>query len=133
MEYTSEFETFWKKYPARWNSNLSVMVKRKKYPAFVSWQKLTPETQRECLFKAKYIKQTEGTPRDCVTWLNQRGWDDIELEVPKAFMPKEFDTANVIKIVPEGDRNSTSNKVNQAKNALNIKGGRSAKAKEKYK
>ena len=118
MEYTKDFLEFWKKYPARWNSNLSVMVKRKKYPASLSWQKLSPEERRECLFKAKYIKQTEGVPRDCVTWLNQRGWDDIELEVPEAFMPKEFDTANVIKIVPEGDRSSTSDKVSKARKKL---------------
>ena len=83
MDYTPEFMLFWKAYPARWNSNLSCMVKRKKYPAFLSWQKLSSERQQECLIKAKHIKRTEGTPRDCVTWLNQRGWDDIELEKPK--------------------------------------------------
>ena len=92
MDYTPEFMEFWRKYPARWNSNLSCMVKRKKYPAFLSWQKLSLKRQQECLAKVKYIKQTEGTPRDCVTWLNQRGWDDIELEKPKPistkFLPK---------------------------------------------
>lgn len=91
MDYTPEFMAFWRKYPARWNSNLSCMVKRKKYPAFLSWQKLSPERQQECLAKVKYIKQTEGTPRDCVTWLNQRGWDDIELEKPKPLpLPPEL-------------------------------------------
>ena len=98
MNYTNEFETFWKAYPARWNSNLSCMVKRKKYPAFLSWQKLSSERQQECLVKAKHIKRTEGTPRDCVTWLNQRGWDDIELEKPK---PLPAHLVPKLKTVPE--------------------------------
>ena len=119
-DYTEDFLKFWKKYPARWNSNLSVMVKRKKYPAFLSWQKLSPDRQIECLRKAKYIKQTEGTPRDCVTWLNQRGWDDIELPEDK---PKPLPTniVPIMKGVPEGDKRPTSDKVNEARRKLGEK------------
>jgi len=83
MNYTEEFETFWKLYPKRWNRDLGVYVKRKKWPAFEKWQKLSQAIRNECLAKARLIKATEGTPRDCVTWLNQRGWDDIELPTPK--------------------------------------------------
>ena len=72
------FLVFWKNYPARWNGNLSIYVKRKKYPAFKTWQGLTPKIQQKCLRIVKQIKKTEGTPRDCVTWLNQIGWDDID-------------------------------------------------------
>lgn len=83
MDYTEEFERFWSSYPKRWNRDLGVYVKRKKWPAFEKWQKLSQAIRNECLAKARLIKATEGTPRDCVTWLNQRGWDDIELPAPK--------------------------------------------------
>jgi len=89
MDYTDEFETFWKKYPKRWNRDLGMYIKRKKWPAFEKWQKLSQTIRDDCLAKARLIKATEGTPRDCVTWLNQRGWDDIELEKPKP-LPKEL-------------------------------------------
>ena len=89
-KYTIEFEMFWKAYPKRWNRDLGVYVKRKKWPAFEKWQKLSQAIRNDCLAKARYIKATEGTPRDCVTWLNQRGWDDIELApLPKA-LPAEI-------------------------------------------
>ena len=88
-EYTEEFEIFWKKYPKRWNRDLGVFVKRKKWPAFEKWQKLPQAIRDDCLAKSRLIKATEGTPRDCVTWLNQRGWDDIELEKPKP-LPKDL-------------------------------------------
>ena len=85
MEYTPEFELFWSKYPKRWNKDFQggTWVKRKKRPAFDKWQKLSPAVRAECLYKAKYIKQYEGgAVRDCITWLNQYGWEDIDLEVP---------------------------------------------------
>jgi hypothetical protein len=90
-DYTSTFLIFWKAYPARWNQSLSLYVKRKKYPAFVAWQKLTPEIQQKCLRIVKVIKKTEGTPRDCVTWLNQRGYDDIdEPDIDAQTLPAEL-------------------------------------------
>ena len=83
MDYTQEFETFWKLFPKRWHTGLGVYIKRKKWPAFESWQKLSQAIRNDCLAKARLIKATEGTPRDCVSWLNQKGWDDIELPKPK--------------------------------------------------
>ncbi len=78
--YTDEFEIFWLAYPARWDRDRGVKIKRKKYPAFEAWKKLTDEQRKECLGKRKKIWQEEGSyPRDCVTWLNQWGWEDIEL------------------------------------------------------
>ena len=71
--YTKEFEVFWKLYPARWNTNLSLYVKRKKRPAFKKWQKLSQKIRNECLSKVKLIKKSEGSGtsiRDAVTWLN---------------------------------------------------------------
>lgn len=91
MTYTKEFEIFWKKYPSRWNRDLSKYIKRKKWPAFETWQKLPQIIRDECLAKVRLIKATEGTPRDCVTWLNQRGWDDIELpSLPPKALPAEI-------------------------------------------
>jgi hypothetical protein len=97
-DYTPIFLIFWKEYPARWNQNLHTYVKRKKYPAFVAWQKLTPEIQQKCLRIVKLIKKTEGTPRDAVTWLNQRGYDDIdEPDLGAQKLPQEL--TNVFKRV----------------------------------
>lgn len=91
MDYTEEFETFWSLYPKRWSRDLSVYIKRKKWPAFEKWQKLDQAIRNDCLAKARLIKATEGTPRDCVTWLNQRGWDDIELpKPPQKALPTEI-------------------------------------------
>jgi len=100
-EYTEEFERFWKAYPSRWNMNLHSYVKRKKWPAFKVWQKLSKELKAECMAKVRLVKATEGTPRDAVTWLNQRGWDDIELpeEKWKPSLPKEM--TNSLKSVPQ--------------------------------
>ena len=77
--YTEEFEKFWKAYPCRWHKDLGIRVKRKKYPAFEKWQKLSQEIREECLAKTKHIQRAEGAyVRDAVTWLNQYGWEDIE-------------------------------------------------------
>ena len=120
MDYSEEFETFWKAFPSRWNRDIGVFVKRKKWPAFEKWQKLSQTIKSDCLAKSRLIRLTEGTPRDCVTWLNQRGWDDIELPSPKC---KAIDSKLVptLKTVPIGDNRSTSDKVNEARNKLGIR------------
>lgn len=93
MNYTKDFETFWQKYPQRWNKDLGVYVKRKKQPAFLKWQRLSKEIRKECLAKVHLIKASEGSAvRDCVTWLNQEGWSDIDL-TPKniqGMIPKDM-------------------------------------------
>ncbi len=98
MEYSREFEVFWKCYPKRWDRSGHKLIKRKKFPAWQSWEKLDKDIQHEILTKAKYIKDFEGgAVRDAVTWLNQRGWDDIEfLEKWVPVLPKEL-TENVLK------------------------------------
>lgn len=80
-EYTEEFKIFWKAYPWRWDRANSQRIKRKKKPAFLAWQKLSEEVRAECMAKRKMIRAAEGScARDCVTWLNQEGWEDIEVE-----------------------------------------------------
>ena len=37
------------------------------------------EVRAKCLRVVKQIKKAEGEAvRDCITWLNQKGWGDIE-------------------------------------------------------
>jgi hypothetical protein len=84
MKYPPDFETFWKCYPSRWDRDRSVKLKRGKRPAYNKWVKLTDEERAECMGKRKMIYAAEGSyPRDCVTWLNQYGWEDIEAEEDK--------------------------------------------------
>ena len=114
-DYTSDFETFWKAYPRRWNKDLGCSVKRKKYPAFLKWQKLSKAIKAKCLSRVHLIKQFEGTPRDCVTWINQRGWDDMEWEEIKKMpigFPKEM-IENLLKKVPDIDVNVSNERNRQ--------------------
>lgn len=100
MNYSDEFNEFWVKYPSRWDKTVGRYVKRKKKPAFLKWQKLKPEIRAECLAKAKYIKKYEGSAvRDCVTWLNNDGWDDIDETSYVPVLTKES-AAALLKPVP---------------------------------
>jgi hypothetical protein len=99
-----EFEVFWKLYPKRWDRNRSRLIKRKKFPAWESWQKLDSDTQHEILTKAKYIKEFEGgSARDAVTWLNQRGWDDVDF--PDSWVPRLPKELTDVCEAPEEDHN----------------------------
>lgn len=99
LEYTEEFERFWKNFPARWNSARGAKLKRKKYPAMVSWSKLGRDAIEDILKKLPLIWKAEGDyPRDPVTWLNQHGWDDIQLPKPP-LLSKEM-AASITKAVP---------------------------------
>jgi len=89
-DYSIAFEEFWRAYPSRWNKNFQggSWIKRKKHPAFLSWCKLSDDVRAKCMRIVKKIKSAEGgTVRDCVTWLNQKGWDDIEEEKWTPSMP----------------------------------------------
>ena len=115
-KYTEEFEQFWKDYPARWNKETGDKVKRKKGPAFKSWLKLTDDVRAKCLRIIKKIKRSEGgAVRDCVTWLNQDGWDDIdEPDLEAQSLPQElvphFKSVDI--------RVNTNNRRNKQMNAL---------------
>ena len=111
--YTADFEQFWKGYPARWNKDFQggQWVKRKKQPAFQSWQKLSDEIKAKCLRILKQIKRAEGgAVRDAVTWLNEKGWDDIKEAEEVQHLPASM-TANVFKPIPKPpDLNDARNK-----------------------
>lgn len=121
--YTEEFERFWKAYPTRWNKDLSCYIKRKKRPAFEKWQKLSVAIRNECFAKVHLIKQSEGIGvRDCVTWLNQWGWEDIELpKLPVKHLPKEL--TGKVKTVESHIVNS-GNERNRQKDKLSVADGR---------
>jgi len=92
MNYTDEFQRFWKAFPSRWNRNYGY-VKRKKVPAFKAWQKLSQDIRDKCLRIVKQIKRSEGEAvRDCVTWLNQEGWEDIDEPEEVQHLPEQFTT-----------------------------------------
>ena len=114
MDYTLEFEEFWLKYPSRWDRQASRLIKRKKDPAFKSWRKLSPEIHAECLAKVRFIKQFEGSAiRDPVTWLNQKGWRDINITPkPKPIVSKS-EADGIIKSVPDEPELDTK-KINKA-------------------
>ena len=121
-DYTPAFEIFWSKYPKRWHQGLGCLIKRKKWPAFEKWQKLPKAIKAKCLARVHLIKQFEGTPRDCVTWINQRGWDDMEWEELKKLpigFPKEM-IENLLKEVPEAGVN-VSNRRNRQKDKLGVR------------
>lgn len=114
MDYTTEFQTFWIKYPKRWNRDIGCYVKRKKWPAFQKWQKLSQSIRDDCLAKVHLIRLSEGTPRDCVTFLNQRGWDDIELEKSKP-LPLPAELVPKMKIVESPEVNINNERNRQVK------------------
>jgi hypothetical protein len=65
-----------------------------------AWVKLSQTDISDILNRLHLIAKAEGDyPRDAVTWLNQRGWEDIELpDSNEKHLPKEMTSA--IKTVP---------------------------------
>lgn len=72
--YSQDFEAFWAAYPAR-NGQ-----KTKKAKAWEAFWKITTNTGIASEYLIERIKalapQYGEFPRDAVTWLNQRGWED---------------------------------------------------------
>lgn len=73
--YSAEFESFWSLYPSRNGQKV------KKAKAWESFHKITSngsEVTPDMLIEAiKILAPTYGDfPRDAVTWLNQKGWQD---------------------------------------------------------
>ena len=113
--YTDEFERFWKGFPARWNKDFQggTWVKRRKHPAFDKWEKLSDDVRAKCLRIVRQIKKAEGgTVRDCVTWLNQYGWEDIDQHLPESM-------TNAIKTV-EGHTININNERNRQRKELGL-------------
>jgi len=76
--YSKEFRYLWKMWRPRIKNG--IRVKRKKPQAWVKWQLLDAKTQTFILSTIKQQVINEGDcPRDLVTWINQEGWEDLEV------------------------------------------------------
>lgn len=80
IEYTDEFQLFWRLWPGRWRPESDTVIKVGKYEAFKVWQKLSTEEWDEiiALLKSGKVKQagTQYLP-DAHRWLNNRRWEDF--------------------------------------------------------
>ena len=77
LGYTPEFEAWWKLYPKRGSS------KGSKFKASHAWDAALKVTTEAVLVAAlkRYLtteRVLDGFPKDGVTWLNQRMWEDAE-------------------------------------------------------
>lgn len=82
MDYTEEFEIFWKAYPKRWNRSSGRHYKVGKWEAFHAWKRLSQKDRNDILIKVKYMKSGEFV-LDAHRWLKKRRFDDMELPKPK--------------------------------------------------
>ena len=82
MEYTQEFETFWRNYPKRWNRSSHRYYKVGKWEAFQAWKRLSQKDRNDILIKVKYMKDGEFV-LDAYRWLKKRRFDDMEIRKPR--------------------------------------------------
>lgn len=96
--YPPEFEAWWKLYPKRDGT------KGSKFKASQSWQAALRVTSVEVLMAAlrHYLttkRVLDGFPKDGVTWLNQRMWEDAEPDPvtvdPTDWLRGEWDVGRV--------------------------------------
>ena len=100
MDYTEEFEVFWKAYPKRWNRSSGKYYKVGKWEAFQVWKRLSQKDRNDILIKVNYMKTGEFV-LDAHRWLKKRRFDDIEIPKPK----KKIVVQKIIKIeTPESIR-----------------------------
>ncbi len=115
MKYTEDFLEFWKKYPARWNRDSDRHYKVGKWEAMCEWKKLSQHEKEDCLGKVKYVQGGQYV-LDAHRWLKKKRFDDIDIKVKHESLPTNI--VPIMKIVPEGDRSSTSDKANKARRKL---------------
>lgn len=98
MDYTEEFEIFWKIYPKRWNRSSGKHYKVGKYEAFQAWKRLSQKDRCKILIVVKYMQDGEFV-LDAHRWLKKRRFDDMEIREPKPkppAVPKVIESAEVI-------------------------------------
>jgi len=143
-KYTNDFLEFWKAYPKRWNRDSGVYYKVGKWEAFQAWQRINQKDRDVILVKVKYMKNGQYV-LDAHRWLKKRRYEDIEIPKPrprgvieerteprqtaskeekekahKAFAAMLAKRKSPVKAMSDQEFNKRRN---QAKNALNIKGG----------
>ncbi len=94
MEYTEEFEKFWRDYPKRWNRSSGKHYKVGKWEAFQVWKRLSQKDKNKILIVVKYM-QTGEFVLDAHRWLKKRRFDDMEIRKPK---PKPIVSRDIKKI-----------------------------------
>ena len=106
MDYTAEFETFWKAFPKRWNRSSGRHYKVGKYEASQVWKRLSQKDRNKILIVVKYM-QTGEFVLDAHRWLKKRRFDDIEIREPLKRKPvvsreiKKIETPEEIKAKEE--------------------------------
>ena len=92
MDYTEEFERFWRAYPKRWNRESGRYYKVGKWEAFQAWKRLSNKDKADIFLKVKYMK-TGQYVLDAHRWLKKRRFDDIEIpkSKPKLVIAKHIE------------------------------------------
>lgn len=99
-EYSEKFKYVWSKWPKRWDRAKGRYVKKKKPQAADKFEKMPDEDQDFIMSIICLAAGNEGScPRDLVTWINQQGWEDLDLDEDyEPVLPIEF--TKKIKSVP---------------------------------
>lgn len=126
MTYTEDFLEFWKKYPGRYHETGRPKAdggyehywKINKRKAMGEWRKLTDYQKKWAMYSVKFMRPGKYVP-DPFRWLRDGQYEDIDMPEVYEIMPDNV--VPIMKIVPEGDRSSTSNKVNEARRKLGEK------------
>ena len=77
----TDFETFWKTYPPRWNPRAKKWKKNCKSEAKKEWEKLTDEDKELALDCAKDVEWSMYT-WDARRWLFRKRWEDEVVDAP---------------------------------------------------
>ncbi len=110
LDYTPEFEQFWKSYPRRQNSQ-GAWIREGKYEAMIIWNQMGAEDRKHALYAVViYEKGRPKLPKDACRWLKYRRYDDFDMpEEPGHHLPASM--TNVVKAVPIGiDHNDERNR-----------------------
>lgn len=117
QRYTDEFLQFWSCYPGRYCERTNSYPKKNKYLASKEWEKLSKDDRDRALYAAERIKPGRYI-KDAFRWLRDKMFDDYNM--PKGWtpaLPAEM-TANVLKMVPQPDKRSLSDKQREQRDKL---------------
>lgn len=124
--YTEEFELFWSKYPPRFHETWRPRAgggaehywKSGKRLAMAIWRKLSDSEKAHAMYSVKFMRKGKYVP-DAFRWLRDGRYEDMDMPEEKATMPEEILNTIKLKQVPQADKRSTSDKVNEARRKLN--------------
>ena len=118
-DYSTDFETFWNKYPERWIPESDKHVKIGKHKAWEEWVNIDEQAQKLIIAILPVYRRKISSKiiPDAWRWLRDRKWDDYS--PPQSYKPLP-DNIPIPKFknVPEDKPESTSDKVNRQLKAL---------------